>query len=297
MPIYDWEQVGPFVISMKKIWHLIMRIPFTKWSFWSAVILWLSGVTMFLVFFLAPYLKPNAEPNSTESLLWWFHLLATVALLSSALWSLFAFCGVYIGPFSFWKHRDEFGPNIFLAASVVYLAGVGVYVFAIQQVWSDSVHHYFACRGFDSLYYGVHNHIFLIALTEGLFWFFDLIIIRRINLLEASWKAQNVERSTYEWAVDLRHQLRAWIYYVDRPATVAFFCLLLSGIYLEYTDVLLNHTEIEMFTSGAVFFSLMTANLAFYAVNRQTPEPSPELAGDNLVGREPDGFPQEQATD
>src|ERR1041385_1896963 len=41
-------------------------------------------------------------------------------------------------------------------------------------------------------------------------------------------------------------------------------------------NVLLNHYETEMFTSGAVFFSLMTANLAFYAANRQSPEPNPD---------------------
>src|ERR1051325_273763 len=256
-------------------WNKIFALrleAFKEWSAWSMLILGLSLIATLGVFILAPYMCPTTESNSTISLLCWFHWLATIALVSTVLWSLFAFFGVYLGPHALWKPTSEFGPGIFLGAGLVYLSGVGIYIFAIKEVWSDGVQDHIACKGIiEALYYGVHNHIALIGSTEALFWLFDAIIIIRINKLEARWKSQNIEASNYMWAIDLRQQLRAWIYYVDRPATIAFFVLLLSGIYLERTDVLLNHTETEMFNSGAVFFSLMTANLAFYAANRQNP--------------------------
>jgi hypothetical protein len=255
---------------------------FKEWSSLSTLILIVTVGMVIAVLILSPYLSYSVEGNSNETLLRWFHWLATIALCSTALWSIFAFVGVYFGPHALWKHSKELGAEIFFVAGSFYLVGVGIYIFAIQQVWSDKVRNNFACKGIiEALYYGVHNHIALIVVTEALFWLFDFLIIRKINKLEADWKSQAIDASTYMWAIDLRHQLRAWIYYVDRPATFAFLLLLLSGIYLEYQDVLLNHLETEMFTSGAVFFSLMTTNLAFYAANRQNPEPS--IIGANVL--------------
>src|SRR5687767_14389421 len=104
---------------------------FKQWSSWSKLILFISMSATLAVFILAPNLCPRTESNSMEFLLCWFHWLATVALISTVLWSIFAFFGVYVGPHALWKHTNEFGPWVFAGAGLVYLFGIFVYIFAI----------------------------------------------------------------------------------------------------------------------------------------------------------------------
>lgn len=237
------------------------RSKFWRWSNWSLLILILSSLATLLAFAAVP--QYWAQTGMKDQLLQWLHLLATIALASTGLWSALAFLGVYFGPHNLWNHNRELGRGVFVVAGIVCIASILSYFIGTLGVWFGNI----------------HQHIGCIVFAEGLFWFFDWYVIRRINILireranpkkdldEEPEAQRGVEDHT--WALDLRNQLNAWKCYVDRPATLAFAVLLIGGVYLERTDVLVDHMELELFSSGAIFFGLMTANLAFVAANNQ----------------------------
>jgi hypothetical protein len=204
----------------------------------------------------------------SERLTCWLHYLATVALLSTVIWSLAGFITIYWGPHQLWDHGDELGRGVFFSANLFSFFSIVFYLLGIAGVWT----------GF------VHEHLLCIAIAEGLFWLFDKIVIKRIKQLQDSWAAIEADMSKRGpgsdderkpdpgerlWATELRDRLSAWKDYVDGPTTLAFLMLYVGGRYLEHVNkTLLNPMEVELFSAGAVFFALMTANLAFYAANK-----------------------------
>jgi hypothetical protein len=207
----------------------------------SRYILILAGIATIGAFLFAPLM----------GLICWSRLLATIALSSTIAWSALAFVGIYYGRHALWEHRDMLGPGVFIANGVYWIA-IGLCSIGIRLVWVGQFHWHMVC----------------IIAAEALFWIYDKIVIKSIDDWRSKMKtAQKKKRKVDDsWALKRKEQLQAWIHYVDRPAVFAFLVLWVGGGYLKFFYVLTDDS-LEVFSSGALFFALMTTNLVFYAAN------------------------------
>jgi hypothetical protein len=214
------------------------------WSMCSwAILIATFGLTL-IVFARAPLMCGGIHPLTAKHLVDWLRWLDVIALVSTISWSVVAFFGIFSGPHTLWDVKEFIGRKVFMASSLYFLA-----------IMSCMLGIYFVYEGYVSL------HILCIIAAEGLFWYFDVVLIKSIDAAQE--RAANFD----SWAIKRKQQLQAWISFVDRPAVAAFSVLLFGGGYLKCSGVLISELEVELFSTGAVFFALMAANLAFFSAN------------------------------
>lgn len=241
-----------------------MRV--ARWR-WPDVVLTISALLVLFVLLFPDFLCAGMDPGTNPFLHQWLSCLATVALISTFLWSVVAWIGIYFGPHGLQLYSNALGPTVMLSANGLVFLAIIACVLGIVGVWMPSVYFHLSC----------------IMLAEGFFWLYDRIVIKRLDqrLSELAEEKKQLTNETEEarkkgeaqieaeklWALDIRQRLTAWLQYVDRPATVAFLVLLGAMAVIEIRNFRISRLEIEILATGAVFFASMTANLAFYAAN------------------------------
>jgi hypothetical protein len=201
----------------------------------------LSTVAIFL-------LAPCIGASRYTGVLYWSHWLGTIALISTLLWSIFGLVSIYYGPHHLFDHSQDIGRGMFLWLTLVYVVSLAICIVGVVLIWHDQSHWHLVC----------------ILIAEILFLVFDRLLIRKIAKIELQ---KTGDQTFLDWAAEVRLEISGWMYYVDIPVVFGLIVLNLGSIYLDRMHIFVGKYECELFCTGAVFFALTTANLAFAAAN------------------------------
>ena len=215
------------------------------------IVLCLTILAVVVLLIMASWLTQDDDTHHGRGALLVFHTLATIAIVSTCTWSWWAFVGLFQQ--ENFTYAGIIGGRTFLRslgmAALATLACVAG-VICVWVAWS----------------YSLYCHLAAVTLAEMAFWGFDSIVIRRVKAIrdDSTAVATNGVKS---WSDDTITKIEGWRSYVDRPATVAFAVLTIVTFCATRAKVIKAPFETEAFASGAVFFALMAANLAFLAAN------------------------------
>lgn len=222
-----------------KLWQYVNRV-----AFFSTLIL------IILAFGVALPLGRHFGSGGIAQSEIWLRILATVALISTAVWYAIGFLSLYIGPHEFWDKRFIIGGLAFLGATACCFVAILSCLTGVVCVWVHLT----------------HGHLWAASIAESLFWSSDYILLG--SLIKRGQGPRKLSVDERAWILLVSGTLKGWIDFVARPATISLASLSLGVYLLETTGVLVTHLEVEIFATGALFLALMTTNLAFYAVNK-----------------------------